>query len=313
MLAYMISDKAPPCYEPNDEVTLRRFLLPSAVYKVFVKSLSAGYNGLYIYTDAQAQPATRTAPTYLGFANLQLSIFTTMPRQSTTTPKRLIVCCDGTWMASDHASKDDSSYQTNITRMCHALADDGVRDGKLVPQIVYYQDGVGTSGPDFLKVLAGARIFSINGEVITGDTGGLGWGVDHNILAAYNFLVNNYAPDDEIYLFGFSRGSFTCRSLAGLISEFGILKQSESGKYFARIWERYRGIVSDEGRRELKERKMVSHDVPIKVMGCWDTVGSLGIPEGWFTKLFGLSNKYAFHNTDISDSTSFPIILFTSH
>ena len=62
------------------------------------------------------------------------------------TPKRLIVCCDGTWKSSDHAPKGDSSYQTNITRMCHALADDGVLpNGSLIPQVVYYQAGVGTS------------------------------------------------------------------------------------------------------------------------------------------------------------------------
>ena len=67
-------------------------------------------------------------------------------RSPARTPKRLIVCCDGTWKSSDHAAKGDSSYQTNITRMCHALADDGVlRDGSLIPQVVYYQAGVGTS------------------------------------------------------------------------------------------------------------------------------------------------------------------------
>jgi uncharacterized protein (DUF2235 family) len=67
---------------------------------------------------------------------------------SPPTPKRLIVCCDGTWKASDHASKGDSSYQTNITRMCHALADDGVLpDGSLIPQVVFYQAGVGTNVP----------------------------------------------------------------------------------------------------------------------------------------------------------------------
>jgi len=63
--------------------------------------------------------------------------------------KRLIVCCDGTWEAGDHASKgDDSSYQTNITRMCHALADDGYQqDGTRIPQIIYYQSGVGANIP----------------------------------------------------------------------------------------------------------------------------------------------------------------------
>ena len=139
--------------------------------------------------------------------------------------------------------------------------------------------------------------------MITVNTGSLGWGVNENILAAYNFLVNNYSEGDQIFLFGFSRGSFTCRSLAGMICEFGILRQEMSGEWFAGIWDRYQGTVRDE--RWENERKQLTWDVPIKVMGCWDTVGSLGIPEGWFTKLFAWNKKYAFHNTELSDSTSF--------
>ncbi len=148
-------------------------------------------------------------------------------------------------------------------------------------------------------------------EVITVNTGSLGWGVNENILAAYNFLVNNYSVGDEIFLFGFSRGSFTCRSLAGMISEFGILKQEMSGKWFAGIWERYQGNKIDPDWE--KEKHKLAWDVTIKVMGCWDTVGSLGIPETWFTKLLGWNKKYAFHNTELSDSTSFPVMLFAPH
>jgi uncharacterized protein (DUF2235 family) len=62
--------------------------------------------------------------------------------------KRLIICCDGTWEAGDHASKGDSSYQTNITRICHALADDAIMpDGTRIPQIILYQSGVGSNAP----------------------------------------------------------------------------------------------------------------------------------------------------------------------
>ena len=69
----------------------------------------------------------------------------------TTSFKRLIICCDGTWEAGDHVSKGDSSYQTNITRMCHALADDLlIPDGTRVPQIIYYQSGVGANVPTAL-------------------------------------------------------------------------------------------------------------------------------------------------------------------
>lgn len=81
----------------------------------------------------------------------------TPPPAHTHTPapksfKRIIVCCDGTWEAGDHASKgDDSTYQTNITRMCHALADDAVMpDGTRIHQIIYYQSGVGANVPTAL-------------------------------------------------------------------------------------------------------------------------------------------------------------------
>lgn len=117
-----------------------------------------------------------TSPTPL--THLQHSTFAAMTKQSTKnpfsdearildhsppTPKRLIVCCDGTWKASDHASKGDSSYQTNITRMCHALADDGVLpDGERIPQIVYYQDGLGTNIPTaFAREVLGVWILPL--------------------------------------------------------------------------------------------------------------------------------------------------------
>lgn len=107
---------------------------------------------------------------------------------------------------------------------------------------------------------------------------------------------------DELFFFGFSRGSFTCRSLAGMISQFGILKQEESGDWFAGIWDRYQGIVKD--KQWESEKLQLTHSVNIKVMGCWDTVGSLGIPESTFTKIFSLNHKYAFHDTELSDSKS---------
>jgi hypothetical protein len=84
-----------------------------------------------------------------------------MSSQSTGNPpsnafKRLIVCCDGTWVAGDHVTKHDSSYQTNITRICHALADDAILpDGTRIPQIIYYQSGVASSGPTIGRVFAG--------------------------------------------------------------------------------------------------------------------------------------------------------------
>ena len=89
-----------------------------------------------------------------------------------------------------------------------------------------------------------------------------------------------------------------------MISKFGILKQEEAGDWFAGIWERYQGTGEDRGWE--KERDTLTHSVNIKLIGCWDTVGSLGIPEGPFTKLFNLNHEYAFHDTELSDSKLLP-------
>jgi uncharacterized protein (DUF2235 family) len=132
----------------------------------------------------------------------------------------------------------------------------------------------------------------------------IGYGVNENILSAYNFLVLNYNDGDEIFLFGFSRGSFTCRSLAGMISQFGILKQEASGDWFAGIWDRYQGTIRN--KKSSSEMESVTYHPSIKVMGCWETVGSLGIPESRLTRLFGLNKKYAFHHTELSDSELSP-------
>ena len=121
--------------------------------------------------------------------------------------------------------------------------------------------------------------------------------------------MNNYTIGDELFFFGFSRGSFTCRSLAGMISQFGILKQEEAGEWFAGIWDRYQGTVTDEQWDSKKDQ--LTHSVNIKLIGCWDTVGSLGIPESTFTQSLNLNRKHAFHDTELSNSKSLlPSLVF---
>ena len=104
--------------------------------------------------------------------------------------KRLALFLDGTWNSVDS--------NTNVWRM-RALAAAKSKDGK--PQLVYYEVGV------------------------NGFLGGVfGQGLDDNIRLAYDWLIENYNDGDEIFIFGFSRGAFTARSLAGLIAIDGILK-----------------------------------------------------------------------------------------
>ena len=115
--------------------------------------------------------------------------------------KRIIVCCDGTWNDAD-----TQTAETNVALMArsiHAYQDTGG-----VLQVVLYLRGVGTTGLHFETVFDGVT----------------GHGIDDNILSAYMFIAQNYYPGDEIFLFGFSRGAYTARSLAGFIAACGVLQ-----------------------------------------------------------------------------------------
>ena len=127
---------------------------------------------------------------------------------------RLVVCFDGTWNTAED--------QTNVSRLFAAIAD---RDAGCRGQLKFYDEGVGT----------------VVGERVRGGT--LGRGLDRNILEGYCWLVNNYHPKgdawkeesrhgedpvegpDELFLFGFSRGAFTARSLGGMINRCGVLRK----------------------------------------------------------------------------------------
>ncbi|MEP6518569.1 DUF2235 domain-containing protein [Microcoleus vaginatus] len=192
--------------------------------------------------------------------------------------KRLIVCCDGTW------NKLDTQCPTNVVRLAQAVkrtASDGV------PQIVFYDEGIGV---DSNKIVGGVT----------------GLGIDKNIQDAYRFLSFNYDRGDEIYLFGFSRGAYTVRSLAGMIYCSGLL----SRRYVTKASEAYelyrnRSIKpnDEEAKRFRKENgKDRGERVPITLLGCFDTVGALGIPLVPALKKFEgqIKTRYKFHDTTLN-------------
>jgi uncharacterized protein (DUF2235 family) len=192
--------------------------------------------------------------------------------------KRLIVCCDGTWQ------KLTSEYPTNVVKITQAIRSVG-NDG--VPQLVYYSEGVGTG--DLIDKLGG---------------GAFGWGLDNVIQNAYRFLCLNYDAGDQIYLFGFSRGSYTVRSLAGLIYNVGLLNRphirNTPGAY---ALYRDRSPETKPNSPSAQEfRAKYSQEIDIDFLGCWDTVGSLGVPDQ--IPFFPLDNiinrKYEFHDTQIN-------------
>jgi uncharacterized protein (DUF2235 family) len=189
--------------------------------------------------------------------------------------KRIIVCCDGTWNADDLQTND-----TNVAILARAIHGSQQTGGTL--QIVLYIRGVGTTGLKLESWIEGAT----------------GIGVDDNIRSAYQFIAQNYLPGDEIYLFGFSRGAFTARSLAGLITACGILFRQSLGA-LPDAWIYYRSPKPHSPAVFATTYGVQSHlDPPITFLGVWDTVGSLGIPGS----LLAADNKarFAFHDTSPS-------------
>jgi uncharacterized protein (DUF2235 family) len=196
--------------------------------------------------------------------------------------KKLAVFCDGTWNQA-------SLERTNVVKLFEAaLTEDAPVDQSTPrsPQLAYYVRGVGTRHEE--KYRGGA----------------FGYGISDNIRDAYSFIVANFEPGDQIFLFGFSRGAFTARSIAGFIRNLGVLRRDQLHRVDY-AFEKYRDKSVEwapDGPQAVCFRKNYSHpDESIEFIGVWDTVGALGAPYGLITgwivdKIF----KCSFHGTKLS-------------
>jgi uncharacterized protein (DUF2235 family) len=124
--------------------------------------------------------------------------------------RKLIVCCDGTWNR-----RDAPGAATNVAKMARALRP---FDDSGASQLIYYHPGVGT----------GNRVDQFLG-------GAFGVGLSGNLQSQYAFLVDNFNYGDQIFLFGFSRGAYTVRSLAGLIDLVGLMQKADMD-YFPQLY-----------------------------------------------------------------------------
>jgi len=212
--------------------------------------------------------------------------------------KKIIFCFDGTACALS------AGTPTNVV-LTAASINRTAKDG--TAQIIYYDEGVGTAWYD--KIVGGA----------------FGWGLIENVREAYRFLIFNYDPGDEIFVFGFSRGAFSARSFIGLIRFVGPLRRLHASHidealklYHKRVEEtdfnseklqRFRATYSDVCINEKDEDWRVQNDpkyvrgkapiINIKYLGVWDTVAALGAPE----VLPGSSRVnvgYRFHDTSVT-------------
>ncbi|GBF00254.1 hypothetical protein NIES298_45000 [Microcystis aeruginosa NIES-298] len=211
---------------------------------------------------------------------------------NTTKKKRLVVCCDGTW------NELATSYPTNVVKFARLVkytADDQT------PQMVHYISGCGTEeDADLIERLGG---------------GAFGWGIDRIIQDAYRFLCMNYdvEAEDEIYLVGFSRGAYTVRCLAGMIYNSGLLSRSKI-RELPKAYELYRNskikpndpeaqkFREDNSKKIDSEKDYLQGRVPIKMLGCWDTVGALGVPDltPWLPLAKLWNRKYEFFDARLS-------------
>ncbi|MGW4434587.1 DUF2235 domain-containing protein [Streptomyces sp. NPDC004596] len=191
--------------------------------------------------------------------------------------KRLVVCCDGTWNFADQPSR------TNVAKLALSVCT-GACAGK--DQRVYYHGGVGTSRWEHLS------------------GGAFGVGLSKNVLDAYRFLVETYEPRDELFLFGFSRGAFTVRSLAGLVRNSGIVRPAHADRV-PEAWRLYRDrIEKPSGAAATLFRRSYAQETGIRFIGVWDTVGALGIPVPAARSLeppvARFNRQWAFHDTELS-------------
>jgi len=220
--------------------------------------------------------------------------------------KRIAICFDGTWntpgekfkgLAALHErfgglpkdrTKLEASLQgngsglveTNVCRMFRAI-----RRGP--SQVKWYDGGVGT---EWFNRLRG---------------GAFGVGLSLNIREGYKFLADTYEDGDDIFIFGFSRGAYTARSLVGMIRNCGLLPAGVTGAdansdEMLEAYELYRSRDgSPDSERALRFRSRNLAVMPaIKFLGVWDTVGALGIPVESFDEFN--KESFQFHDTELS-------------
>ena len=216
-------------------------------------------------------------------------------------PMNIVLASDGTGNAAGKGNN------TNVWRICQALdrhesksANSGRRE-----QIYFYDDGVGTESFKPLRLLTGA----------------LGIGLSRNIKQLYMSLVRAYEPGDRLYLFGFSRGAFTIRSLAGLISRCGIVDRRHAAcsseealrEQVDRAFDLYRqshygndaslasAFKQEFGVTVPDASSVEAKDIPIQFIGVWDTVGAVGVPFDGLRWLVDRVFPLKFHDQGLSD------------
>jgi uncharacterized protein (DUF2235 family) len=167
--------------------------------------------------------------------------------------KNIVVCCDGT-------GNEFGAENSNVIKLYQALVCDA-------SQIAYYHPGVGTMGARSALTRLGKWWTKVIGLAF-------GYGISDNVADAYQFLMRTFQPGDRVYVFGFSRGAYTARSLCGMLHGVGLLTVGNEGliPYAIRMVKRRR--IDFNVLRDFKQT--FSRECKPHFVGVWDTVSSVG-------------------------------------
>ena len=192
--------------------------------------------------------------------------------------KRIVICADGTWNRPE--KNVDKDFPTNVLKLSRSIQPLGEDN---IPQQVFYDWGIG----------------SYYDPIIGGATGK---GLHKNIMDDYRYIVQNYSPGDELFLFGFSRGAYTIRCLCGMINNCGIIKRTDAA-LIQQAFDHYKNgkpEYAPKGTASVEFRQKYSHESKdVKFVGVWDTVGAMGIPVSF---LGFLEEKDEFYDTKIGSN-----------
>ncbi|MCU7802404.1 MAG: DUF2235 domain-containing protein [Candidatus Thiodiazotropha sp. (ex Lucinoma borealis)] len=193
--------------------------------------------------------------------------------------RRIIICLDGTWASPDNlVERGDGSEvhkPSNILKTYRAVVP---RSDGGIDQISYYDEGVGAlSAQRGLRNKALAKLDSLLG-------GAWGAGFEQNIESAYSFIVGNKLPNDEIFVFGFSRGAGQARSLCRFIDWMGGTLQKPDAYFIPDFFKHYIETEAAEGAAQQFMDQLIStgkkiappNPIQVRFLGVYDTVLALG-------------------------------------
>ncbi|KAI0712063.1 hypothetical protein C8Q76DRAFT_733337 [Earliella scabrosa] len=177
------------------------------------------------------------------------------------TPRTLILCFDGT-------SNQYDGDNTNVVKFYSLLR----KDDDFDQQLCYYQPGIGTYfNPGVVSPLFqwGAKILD---EAFA-------WYLDEHVRGGYQFLMQNYVAGDKICIFGFSRGAYTARALAGMLHKIGLLPR-DNPEQVPFAYKLYKQTDAESLALAAGFKQTFCRDVKIEFVGVWETVASVGVIMG---------------------------------